>query len=786
MPSSTVIRDYLVTLGWDIKHEQLKKFDEALIRTGKVLETFSKALSIGAAAVAHNVMGTAEQLDRLYFAAQRIGTTAFNLQQFSYAAQQIGVSGEEIQGAISAIGVALRTPGRMEFLRTLNVQSNDAAEALKQLLSRLQSMPYYMGVQYAKQFGISEQAYFQLRTRGNEMMREYEDRARRIRGAGNDPNAAKDFNTLMTEWRRLLDEVAVVEQKVGEALVKPMTEAVRLAERLLEEFAKLDKTTISIVATLALGFGSLGVLRLGGGLVRGLLGLGSGAAARGAIAAGGTAVGGAAAGGASSAALGAGARAALGMGAIAGLGATAFIQDRNLSPAAIANRRAAWGWLGGNVRGAIGQPGASPGFSGHHETPVHDWFSQTMLGSWLHSRRRNPALRDWVQGSVLHGGVDMARDPSTALRDWLHGSSSFVPKVQLIQGTSGSGPAGSGSGFWGWLSGASSAVGRAASGIAGAFSGGAHRGAQAAPMSFGAIGRGGAALPSTPVSTVVPPEARGLLMALAARESEGAAKRLGVSPYNVRYSPGGGAAFNDLSAHPQIYEPGPSGPSSAAGRYQFVWSTWNQWANRLGLRDFKPESQDKAAWADAQDIYQRAVGRDLAGDLRNHTFDSRAVSAFRREWSSVGSDLPTLIEKFGGVRPAGERRLPPGTPYNSNGEPYSRDLLTMSKGEAATMRRRVSQWGAANQRQDKLFFTPTDELMKNYPDLLENRQKLLGKDANTPLRGDSGDRESHNTINQTNHFEVSGFNAADVGREAVRHLDRGNADLIRNLGGAVG
>ena len=68
-------------------------------------------------------------------------------------------------------------------------------------------------------------------------------------------------------------------------------------------------------------------------------------------------------------------------------------------------------------------------------------------------------------------------------------------------------------------------------------------------------------------------------------------------------------------------------------------------AKRLGLKDFSAKSQDLAAWADAKDVYKRATGRDLADDLRHHSFDPKAVPAFKREWASVRSDLPQLIER---------------------------------------------------------------------------------------------------------------------------------------------
>ena len=71
-----------------------------------------------------------------------------------------------------------------------------------------------------------------------------------------------------------------------------------------------------------------------------------------------------------------------------------------------------------------------------------------------------------------------------------------------------------------------------------------------------------------PVADDLPPHARAFLNAISARESGGA--------YNVRYSPEGGATYDvESGQHPRIFEKGPEGPSSAAGRYQFTATTWD-------------------------------------------------------------------------------------------------------------------------------------------------------------------------------------------------------------------
>jgi muramidase (phage lysozyme) len=145
--------------------------------------------------------------------------------------------------------------------------------------------------------------------------------------------------------------------------------------------------------------------------------------------------------------------------------------------------------------------------------------------------------------------------------------------------------------------------------------------ADAPPSPF--VGTGVASQNLDPVSTA-------LLNAIAAPESDGR--------YNLIY---GGSTFDDYSQHPNRMIPISSGPnvglnSSAAGRYQFIGTTWNEAANALGLTDFSPESQDKAALWLANRDYRSRTGRDLMSDLATNGMTPQIAAALAPTWEGLG------------------------------------------------------------------------------------------------------------------------------------------------------
>ena len=199
--------------------------------------------------------------------------------------------------------------------------------------------------------------------------------------------------------------------------------------------------------------------------------------------------------------------------------------------------------------------------------------------------------------------------------------------------------------------------------------GSANPGQFAAPIvAGGGAQRGG-------VYLEIPPEGRGLLDAIAQPESGGR--------YNVRYTGGGApATFTEYAQHPAIRVniPGGNLTSDAAGRYQFLSSTWTEQAARYGLRDFGPENQDRAAWYYAQTQYASKTGRNLLADLQAGNLSnvkdnlSSTWTALRTQSLAQFTSLYGQGLAAGQTNPAPAASNPPANPDNSTQAPTTDNL----------------------------------------------------------------------------------------------------------------
>jgi len=107
--------------------------------------------------------------------------------------------------------------------------------------------------------------------------------------------------------------------------------------------------------------------------------------------------------------------------------------------------------------------------------------------------------------------------------------------------------------------------------------------------------------------------------------------------YNTMFT---GKQFSGFKDHPRKLQTGGGYTSDAAGRYQFLSTTWDPLAKKLGLEDFSPTSQDKAA-------IELSRQYDVTQELLQKEGMSMKVSSFLgRQWASfpgktIGLGQPT-------------------------------------------------------------------------------------------------------------------------------------------------
>ena len=108
--------------------------------------------------------------------------------------------------------------------------------------------------------------------------------------------------------------------------------------------------------------------------------------------------------------------------------------------------------------------------------------------------------------------------------------------------------------------------------------------------------------------------------------AEGVERFSAIGGYDVLV---GGGRFTSFAEHPRklVWLPRYRIHSTAAGRYQFLWRTWNSLRNRLKLPDFGPVAQDRAAIE-----LLRETG--ALADIKKGWISS-AVRKSRKTWASL-------------------------------------------------------------------------------------------------------------------------------------------------------
>lgn len=271
MSDSSVLREYLISLGFKVDWQGGGKFDSTLTKLDKKATYLSKALlGVGSAALAMTTL-FAHQMQKLYYSSQLSGETVDNLQNIAFGAKQVGVGGEQMIAAIEGMQRAIRlNPGLRGLLASLGVDlTKGPAEQLKQFVKVIGKMPSAIGSQYAEMFGIDPDTLLLL-SKNMRLLEEAEARRKEMAASlGIDAQAAAELGTqYMRELNEVKEIFGLFQMAAGTALLPTFQEISGVTKEVLKDWIKIAQEVQKVGAggtfdKLAEG---LGIKQPGGGV----------------------------------------------------------------------------------------------------------------------------------------------------------------------------------------------------------------------------------------------------------------------------------------------------------------------------------------------------------------------------------------------------------------------------------------------------------------------------------------------------------------------------------------
>lgn len=259
--NAETIKDFLVSLGFDIDEAGAEKFDSVLAGTTANAIKMGLAVEGAALTVVAFTAKIASGLDNLYWASQRTGATVQGIQSIGYAVSQVGGSVDAARSSLESLSRFVRNnPGAEGFLNRLGVQTRDASGNIRDMAAiftgvgqKLSSMPYYRANQYAQMLGIDENTLMAMRRGVGGFSGQYSAMAKAI--GFNADEAARSSNKVMTSLREFGAMAGMARDKIGSNLAGGLAGSLdTLRRHILDNFPRIEQTlTKAIKGILALG-----------------------------------------------------------------------------------------------------------------------------------------------------------------------------------------------------------------------------------------------------------------------------------------------------------------------------------------------------------------------------------------------------------------------------------------------------------------------------------------------------------------------------------------------------
>lgn len=219
--TTTTIRDFLVSLGYQVNKSSEQTFNDSLKKTAENAVKLGLAIEAAAAAVTGAVVKMAQGMEQSYYQSKRLGAAVSDIKAVGYAMSQVGGSAEGAQQAMEGIADFIRRlPGGKSYIQKLIGSEADASNipaVMGVLAKKFASMPYANAKVQANFIGIDDNTLQAMIRDGG---RYYDEYQKLVKKAGvNEDKLAGDSQALMVKVRSLGLSFHILGQKIHQALI---------------------------------------------------------------------------------------------------------------------------------------------------------------------------------------------------------------------------------------------------------------------------------------------------------------------------------------------------------------------------------------------------------------------------------------------------------------------------------------------------------------------------------------------------------------------------------------
>lgn len=254
MAESSILREYLVALGFDVKSDEFRKFSAALESVTKGVTVLGAALATGTAAMETLVKKTSDHFADLYYSGQRVGDTVQNLEAWRVGAQQAGLTADQASGAIENFSQAIRLqPGLAGVLKGFGIDTTESkVKQLVDLVNHLRTLPTAVSSQYGSMFGIDPDTLLLLEKKLPQVAAGMDAYRDKLQKAGIDADALAEKSRKMSlAFNNFDNDLGNLAARLEDDFLPAATKLLDWADKAVVKFNELDTASHGWVGRIA-------------------------------------------------------------------------------------------------------------------------------------------------------------------------------------------------------------------------------------------------------------------------------------------------------------------------------------------------------------------------------------------------------------------------------------------------------------------------------------------------------------------------------------------------------